>query len=59
MIYKNETPKSAIVTRRTEKVAVYWGARLKWSQARSCYGSGVWIDAKPWLDGDKWKDNKR
>lgn len=26
--------------------------------ARSCYGTGVWIEAKPWIDTDKWKDNK-
>ena len=23
---------------------------------RSCYGSGFWIEDKPWLDNDVWKD---
>lgn len=59
MIYKNSKSKSAIVTRRKEKVAVYWGLKLKWAQARSCYGTGIWLEAKPWLDNDTWKDNKR
>lgn len=22
---------------------------------RSCYGSGRWLDNKPWLDNDRWK----
>ena len=58
MIYKNQIGKSAIVTRRKEKVAVYWGLKLKWALARSCYGTGVWLEAKPWLDNDTWKNNK-
>lgn len=58
MIYKNSKSKSAIVTRKKEKVAVYWGLKLKWAQARSCYGTGVWLPEKPWLDNDKWKDHK-
>ena len=30
---------------------------LIWQGVRSCYGSGAWIDTKPWLDNDGWKDN--
>lgn len=59
MIYKDSTAKSAIVTRLKDKVAVYWGLVLKWTQARSCYGTGVWLQDKPWIDNDSWKDNKR
>lgn len=58
MIYKDSKAKSDIVTRLKEKVAVYWGLALKWSKARSCFGTGVWLPEKPWLDSDKWKDNK-
>jgi hypothetical protein len=36
--------------------AVYKGARLVWSGVRSCFGSGKWLDERPWLDGDLWKD---
>jgi hypothetical protein len=58
MIYKDSKGKSAIITRLKDKVAVYWGLVLKWAQARSCYGTGVWLPEKPWLDTDTWKNNK-
>lgn len=25
---------------------------------RSCFGSGLWVSAKPWLGEEKWKDSK-
>ena len=58
MIYQDSTAKSAIVTRLKEKIAVYWGLQLKWQSARSCYGTGVWLEQKPWLDNDSWRNNK-
>ena len=38
--------------------AAYRGDRLYWAPARSCYGTGVWLPDRPWIDTDKWKDNK-
>lgn len=38
--------------------AVYHGLRLVWLAVRSCFGSGIWVDEKPWLDEEMWKDNK-
>ena len=38
--------------------AVYHGLRLVWIAVRSCFGSGVCIDEKPWIDDELWKDNK-
>lgn len=38
---------------------VYVGNKLVWMAVRSCFGSGVWIEQKPWLDNEKWKDNKQ
>lgn len=29
---------------------------LIWQAVRSCFGSGVWIDEKPWIDDEAWKD---
>lgn len=26
-----------------------------WAGVRSCYGSGVWLGAKPWLGNDAWE----
>jgi len=39
-------------------VSKYYGSHLVWEKIRSCYGSGVWVETKPWLDDDIWKDNK-
>lgn len=58
MIFKAGKAKSAIVTRLKEKVAVYWGTKLKWQASRSCYGRGYWIPEKPWLDNDTWKNER-
>jgi len=31
---------------------------LVWQAVRSCFGSGVWVSAKPWLGQEKWKNKK-
>lgn len=38
--------------------ALYIGDRLFWQRPRSCYGTGVWLPERPWLDNDMWKNNK-
>lgn len=35
---------------------VYHGKFLVWQMARSCYGSGYWINERPWLNEDSWKN---
>lgn len=35
--------------------AIYVGARLVWSAISSCFGSGWWINDKPWRDNEGWK----
>lgn len=32
---------------------------LVWQAVRSCFGSGVWVSAKPWLGQEKWINNKK
>lgn len=38
--------------------AIYHGAKLVWitvyNAVRSCFGSGVWLGDKPWLETDSW-----
>lgn len=40
--------------------AVYKGTQLVWrtvyNAVKSCFGSGTWLDEKPWIDSDNWKD---
>ena len=36
--------------------AVYKGLRLVWTAIRSCFGKGFWINDKPWLNTDAWKN---
>lgn len=38
-------------------IEVYLGKRLIWQISRSCFGSGYWINEKPWLNEDVWKNN--
>jgi len=40
-----------------EMVSEMWlNGELIWQAVRSCFGSGYWIDEKPWLDDEVWKD---
>lgn len=36
--------------------AVYKGATLVWEAIRSCFGKGSWIEGKPWVDSDQWRE---
>lgn len=36
--------------------AVYKGAYLVWQGIRSCFGSGMWLNVKPWLNDEEWKN---
>lgn len=35
---------------------VYYGTRLVWESIKSCFGAGWWINTKPWINTDKWKN---
>ena len=39
--------------------AIYKGTQLVWrtvySAIKSCFGSGIWKQDKPWLESDTWK----
>lgn len=56
MIYKNN--KNTVGVYQGNKVisAVYKGGRLVWQAVRSCFGSGRWINEKPWLNSEGWKN---
>ena len=36
--------------------AIYAGTRLVWQAIRRCFGSGWWVNEKPWLNEEGWKN---
>ena len=56
MIYKGLREIVGVAKGNRVVNAVYHGLVLVWSGIRSCFGSGRWVDERPWLDGDNWKD---
>lgn len=55
MIKKDDKDISAIYLGRKVISAIYKGSRLVWQAVRSCFGSGMWIGEKPWLNEEIWK----
>lgn len=60
MIYKYKNGKWREVTAvyKGDKIitAVYNGTRLVWQAIRSCFGNGFWVNEKPWINTDAWKN---
>lgn len=36
---------------------VYKGLHLVWQGIRSCFSGGFWVNDKPWLNTEGWKNN--
>lgn len=39
--------------------AIYKAGVLVWEAVRSCFGSGMWVLAKPWLGKEAWRRGKK
>lgn len=37
---------------------VYIGSKLVWQAIKSCFASGYWINEKPWINTEGWKNNQ-
>lgn len=57
MIIKNGREVIEIHRGPIDFMEVYFGKRLIWQISRSCFGSGYWINDKPWLNEDIWRNN--
>lgn len=55
MIYKNYKELTELHLGSRTIAAVYKGTRLLWEAVRSCFGKGVWIKGKPWVNSDNWR----
>lgn len=56
MIYKNKKSIESIVALGRTVMYVYKGVKLVWEAIRSCFGSGRWINEKPWLNNERWRN---
>ncbi len=56
MIYKDGKQIAAIFAGGRVISAVYKGAGLVWQAIRSCFGSGFWVNEKPWINDEGWKN---
>ena len=59
MIYKEGKEITKIFKFNKEISYVYKGALLVWQAIRSCFGSGFWVNEKPWLSEEGWRNNKK
>ena len=59
MIYKDYISQGAEYHDSRAIAAVYKGLRLVWvgEGTWSCFGKGYWINDKPWVDTDAWKNS--
>lgn len=56
MIYKDDKEVTSIHKGGHIITAVYKGSKLVWQAIRSCFGSGFWVNVKPWLNNEGWKN---
>ncbi len=57
MIYKDYGSQGAEYHGSRAIAAVYKGLELVWTAVRSCFGKGYWINDKPWVDTDAWRNS--
>lgn len=58
MIIKNGKEVIEIYRKKKSCIEAYRGKLLIYQIARSCFGSGYWINDRPWLNADVWRNNK-
>ena len=56
MIYKNGKEIVSVFKGDKSITAIYKGTKLVWQAIRSCFGSGFWVNEKPWLNDEGWKN---
>ena len=51
-----KTPKNETLKRGLTVQAIYHKGIILYQAIRSCFGSGIWVNAKPWLNGEAYKN---
>lgn len=57
IIFKKNKELSNLYIGKQIKSSVYLGNTLRWQAIRSCFGNGFYINEKPWLNEESWKNN--
>lgn len=58
MIYKGNKEIVSAYHGKRAIAAIYKGTKLVWQAIRSCFGNGFWINKKPWINNEGWKNLK-
>lgn len=56
MGFKNNTELVGIFKNKIPIQAIYHFGVVIWQAVRSCFGSGVWVNEKPWINDEAWKN---
>lgn len=57
MIYINGKEVSLVYYGEKAISTIMKGSRLVWQAIRSCFGASYWVNEKPWIDNEGWKNN--
>jgi len=56
MAYQNKKELTGIFINKTPIQTVYQFGVVLWQAVRSCFGSGIWVNEKPWINDEAWKN---
>lgn len=56
MAFKNKTELTGIFHSKIPIQTVYQYGVILWQAVRSCFGSGIWVNEKPWIHDEAWKN---
>lgn len=56
MITKNKTEITSVFVKKTPIQAIHRFGITLWQAVRSCFGSGFWVNEKPWINDEAWKN---
>lgn len=58
MIYKENKNIVNVFKGEIPITAIYKGDILVWQLINSCFGSGAWLNDRPWSNTDGWKNER-
>lgn len=56
MAFKNKAEITGIFLSKIPIQTIYQYGVILWQAVRSCFGSGMWVDEKPWIHDEAWKN---